>query len=254
MKKFALIGNPIQHSLSPELFRKAYPSTSMRYNLVEEDSIEKSIAELKEKGYSGANVTAPFKEKVMEFVTDPDPISKTIGASNLIIFDGDRIYGYNTDYLAVKRMVKEFFLNIAEEKSTPRAIVIGCGGAGKAAALACRDEGLDTIIANRTEEKAEAFANQIGTKSLSLSDAGNLLRILTLGNPRVKNNLLVVYAIPEDDRLIDKALLGKATVIEANYKNPVLNPESGLKWLKYQAVESFRIFTGISPDENRMIL
>ena len=231
MKKFALIGNPIQHSLSPELFREAYPSTSMRYDLVEEDSIEKSIAELKEKGYSGANVTAPFKEKVMDFVTDPDPISKAIGASNLILFDGDRIYGFNTDYLAVRRMVKEL-------DSVDKALVIGCGGAGKAAALACRDEGLDTIIANRTEEKAEAFANETGIKAMSLEDV----------NQTAKKNILVIYAIPEEDRVISKDILSHATVFEANYKDPCLNPDSGLKWLRYQAAESFKIFTGITPD------
>ncbi|MBR5399145.1 MAG: FAD-binding protein [Bacteroidales bacterium] len=245
MKKFALIGNPIQHSLSPELFREAYPFTSMRYDLVEEDSIEKSITELKEKGYGGANVTAPFKEKVMDFVTDPDPVSKAIGASNLIIFDGDRIYGYNTDYLAVRRMAREM-------GPVDKAIVIGCGGAGKAAALACRDEGLDTIIANRTEEKAEAFASEIGIRAMGLEDAQNFLTILTLGNQTAKKNILVIYAIPEEDNIISKDLLSRATVIEANYKNPCLNPESGLKWLKYQAVESFRIFTGITPDETQM--
>ena len=231
MKKFALIGNPIQHSLSPELFRKAYPSTSMRYDLVEEDSIEKSIAELKGKGYSGANVTAPFKEKVMEFITDPNPVCKAIGASNLIIFDGDRIYGYNTDYLAVRRMVREL-------DSIDKALVIGCGGAGKAAALACRDEGLDTIIANRTEEKAEAFANEIGIKAMSLEDV----------NQTARKNILVIFAIPEEDGVISKEILSHTTVIEANYKDPCLNPESGLKWLRYQAAESFKIFTGITPD------
>ena len=245
MKKFALIGFPISHSKSPQLFEKAYHSTSMSYDLMEEDSVEKSIAELKEKGYSGANVTAPFKEEIMRFVTDPDPVSKAIGASNLILFDGDRIYGYNTDYLAVRRMVKEL-------ESVDKALVIGCGGAGKAAALACRDEGLETIIANRTEEKAEAFASEIGIKAMGLDDAQNLLTILTLGNRAAKKNILVIYAIPEEDGIISKDILSHATVIEANYKDPCLNPESGLKWLKYQAVESFRIFTGITPDEEGM--
>ena len=241
MKKFALIGNPIHHSQSPGLFKAAYPSTSMRYDLVEEQSIEQSIEKLKEQGYQGANVTSPFKEEIMKFVTDPDPVSKTIGASNLIIFDGDKIYSFNTDYLAVRRMVKE--LGYAD-----KAIVIGCGGAGKAAALACRDEGLDTTICNRTEEKAKAFANEIGIKYLSLSDAESLLKVLTLGNPNIKKNLIVIYAIPEDDKIIDKSLLNNTTLIEANYKDPVLNPDSGLKWLKYQASESFKLFTGITPD------
>lgn len=247
MKKFALIGNPIGHSLSPQLFEEAYHSSAMRYDLLEEESVEKSIAELKRQGYLGANVTAPFKEDVMQFVTNPDPVSKTIGASNLIIFDGEKTYAYNTDYLAVRRMVKEFLKDSGSSAASTKAIVIGCGGAGKAAALACADEGLDTVIANRTVEKAETFALSIGIKALSLSDVQDLLTVLTLGNPESRKSLLVIYAIPEEDGIICKELLGKATVIEANYKDPCLNPQSGIQWLRYQAAESFRILTGITP-------
>ena len=107
MKKFALIGNPISHSKSPELFRKAFPGSGMSYDLIERDTVEQSIACLKEKGYGGANVTAPFKESAMQFVTDPDPVSKALGATNLILFRNDKVFSYNTDYLAVRRMVRE---------------------------------------------------------------------------------------------------------------------------------------------------
>ena len=153
MKKFALIGNPIKHSLSPVLFKAAFPPASenqesvqeepMVYDLVEEPSIDKSIARLRQEGYLGANVTAPFKEGAMRFVTDPDPISKTLGATNLILLKGDRIFSYNTDYLAVRRMVREYKTGLSESDAPEdvAALVIGCAGAGKAAALACRDEG-----------------------------------------------------------------------------------------------------------------
>ena len=72
MKKFALIGYPISHSQSPKLFKEAFPNSDMSYDLIERQTVEESIKELKENGYSGANVTSPFKESVMQFVTDPD--------------------------------------------------------------------------------------------------------------------------------------------------------------------------------------
>ena len=233
MKKFALIGNPISHSQSPKLFKEAFPNDDMSYDLIERQSVEESIAELKEKGYSGANVTSPFKESAMRFVTDPDKTAKTLGATNLIIFKGNKVYSYNTDYLAARRMIKEI-------GNTSAAIVIGCGGAAKAAALACKDEGFETFITNRTQKKAEDFAKHIGIKAISIAEANTLLK-----DPA--QNILAIYAIPSPDGILSLTLKaatgsGKITIIEANYKNPCLNPESGLKWLKYQAEESFRIF------------
>ncbi len=278
MKKFALIGNPISHSKSPELFRAAFPPSSenqesvqeepMVYDLVEELSIDKSIARLRQEGYCGANVTAPFKESAMRFVTDPDPVSKTLGATNLILLIGDRIFSYNTDYLAVRRMVSEYKtgLSEADEKTSwhgvPQkvaALVIGCAGAGKAAALACRDEGLETLIINRTQKKAETFADQIKVKAINIAEADSMLK-------KTEGRFLVIYAIPAPDGVFSEVLKScsqtgqgmicnnpdsRITVIEANYKDPCLNPESGLRWLKYQAVESFRLMTGIAPNESR---
>ena len=232
MKKFALIGNPISHSRSPRLFKEAFPGSGMSYDLVERQTVEESIAFLKEKGYSGANVTSPFKESVMQFVTHPDETTKTLGATNLILFKSNRIYSYNTDYLAVRRMIREY-ANISQ------ALVIGCGGAAKAAALACKDEGLETLITNRTQKKAKEFAKHIGIKAISIAEAKLLLEN--------SKGILAIYAIPEADGILSDTLkntpsTGRITIIEANYKDPCLNPESGLKWLKYQAEESFKLF------------
>ena len=232
MKKFALIGNPISHSQSPKLFKEAFPQSDMSYDLVERQTVEESIAYLKEKGYRGANVTSPFKESVMQFVTDPDPITQTLNATNLILFKGKKIFSYNTDYLAVRRIIREH--------NSSQAIVIGCGGAAKAAALACKDEGLDTFITNRTPKKAKAFATHINIKAVSFAEANTMLN-----NPA--QNILAIYAIPKPDGVLSETLKkapkdGLISVIEANYKDPCLNPETGLKWLKYQAEESFTLF------------
>ena len=226
----------------------------MIYDLVEELSIDKSIERLRQEGYCGANVTAPFKESAMRFVTDPDPVSKTLGATNLILLIGDRIFSYNTDYLAVRRMVREYKTGLKKSEH-PSALVIGCAGAGKAAALACRDEGLETFITNRTQKKAETFADQIKVKAINIAEADSMLK-------KTDGRFLVIYAIPAPDGVFSEVLKScsqtgqgmtcnnpdsRITVIEANYKDPCLNPETGLKWLKYQAVESFRLMTGTAP-------
>ncbi len=248
MKKFALIGTPIAHSLSPALFKACYPSGDMVYELLECPTIELSMAALKEGGYSGANVTAPYKEAIMQFVTNPDSVSGTLQAANLIILKEKQVFSYNTDYFAARKMVKEFIHSRANNQDSPKAIVIGCGGAGKAAALACRDENINTVIANRTISKAKTFASTIGIEAISIAKAEELLKTLSLDNLNSLKDILVIYTLPVAEPSISKELYSITTVIEANYKNPYLNHTSGLQWLEYQAAEGFKILTGITPN------
>lgn len=246
MKKFALIGNPISHSKSPALFHAAYSEES-KYDLIEKDTIEESVERLQQGGYTASNVTAPFKEEAMRYVTEPSKVCKALQATNLLLFKEDGTYGYNTDYLAVRRLLREV---MTAKKVTPQdgfvIIVAGCGGAGKAAALAAKDENLNTLITNRTEEKAAAFATTIGIKAVTNPMACKLLNTLEPAN------VLVIYTLPQKDELLYPLLLNLSTkligIIEANYKNPCLNPTTGRKWLLYQAVEGFRLMTGMEPN------
>ena len=282
----------------------------MSYELVQEESIEESMKRLKQGGYNGCNVTAPFKEDAMCYVTDPSTVCKALQATNLLLFKEDHTYAFNTDYLAVRRLLQENqkcdtkhhlahpteTLSESECSQCPEnwdtgntVLVIGCGGAGKAAALAAKDEGFNTLITNRTEEKAAAFAKSIDIKAISQKEAHSFLSSLIdpqsnhscNSNPETNscstktetnscstktetnscstktetnscsNRLLVIYTLPQKDELLYPLLLNLSTrligLIEANYKNPCLNPTSGRKWLLYQAVESFRLMTGMEP-------
>ena len=107
MKKFALIGKPISHSQSPKLFKEAFPDGDMTYDLLERDTVEESVAELKANGYCGANVTSPFKESIMKFVTDPDEITKTLNAANLILIKGYPRYilQHKSVYILSRRII-----------------------------------------------------------------------------------------------------------------------------------------------------
>ena len=260
MKKFAIVGNPAAHSLSPKLFYAGYHlsdaqsdnSLNMSYSVLEGSNIEECIASLKEQGYSGANVTAPFKEAVMKFVTDADAVCKTIGAANLIKFEGNRVFGFNTDYTAVKRIADEFIGSKNGRLQNLKAFVIGCGGAGKAAALACKDAALQTYITNRTMSKAIEYAGKIGVQALDFERCNLMLKVLKEGGVAAGGNLLIIYTLPlQIEQFAPDSFTG-ATVVEANYKNPCINSGSGKQWLVYQAIEGFRLFTGLTPDENAM--
>ena len=127
-----------------------------------------------------------------------------------------------------------------------KAMVIGVGGAGKAAALALVDAGYKTIIANRTIDKAKEFAAKIGAEFAGLNEVADI----------VKNTSVVVYALPLKIEELKESDLSGALLIEANYKNPSFpsapNYVGGLEWLVNQAIPGFELFTGQKPDAERM--
>lgn len=268
MAKFALIGNPIGHSLSPALFRAAYGEAAPdTYVLMEYPDAEHALRALVDGGYRGANVTAPFKGDVMRFATVADRASRILGAANLLMFDEKGISAYNTDYLGVKAIAERerAFCNGS-------AIVVGTGGAGKAAALAAKDAGYDTMIANRSVEKAVEFARKTGVTPIPL----------TALQESIKPGCLLIYTLPLAIAQAEGCRDKEITILEANYRNPALSGRceggsgtagtavtfgtpgkqeerkgrcryvGGTEWLIAQAVPGFRIFTGREPDEVAM--
>lgn len=242
MQKFALIGNNVSKSLSPALFRAAYPDTDWTYGLIESDDAAKALEIFLSEGYRGANITSPFKESFMNFCDFHDEISKKTGVTNLILNDGGKLTSYNTDYYGVKDPL------IARGLKSGKAVVAGAGGAARAAVLALKDLGMEVTVVNRTVEKAAELAHQFDVSYQPVEHISDLLKI---------SNLLV--------HTIDAPLMNAQTIdfshliiFEANYKNPNLNTKkcieyiSGREWLVSQAVPSFRIFTGIQPDPKAM--
>jgi shikimate dehydrogenase len=241
-------------------------------------------------GYSGINVTAPFKESVMQYVTRPDSVTTRLHAANTLLFKGAEVFSYNTDYLAVREILSmrcaqsrlsAWSAATLSEAATARAkadgnnndvaepaermersdfkrsgscniikngLVIGVGGAGKAAALALKDAGYKTIIANRTIDKAKEFAAEIGAESAGLNEVADI----------VKRVAVIVYALPLKIEELKESDLSGVLLIEANYKNPSFsaapNYVGGLEWLVNQAIPGFKLFTGREPSAERMRL
>ena len=246
MRKFALIGFPVAHSLSPALFKAAYPSFPQdTYDLIESNSIEEAFAIFLRKGYTGANVTSPHKEAVVRFCDHTDDIVKRVGASNLIIKEREEIYGYNTDYTAVRELATPF---IKTEDASKTAIVTGAGGAGRAAVYALIDLGFKVSILNRTPGKATCFTGVPGVVTGVLEDIAGFDSCPALLVHTIDHPLPGTAGID----------FSKMTIIEANYKSPNLaniasvKYISGREWLISQAIPAFKIFTGAAPDIERM--
>ena len=244
MKKFGLIGHPIAHSLSPALFKAGYDGI-YPYDLIEEESFDAAYSRFID-GYDGINVTAPFKEAAYARADILSEECRLIRATNLMVKTPEGVKAYNSDYLGVRKWILEQIEGSRSEIQT--ALVVGLGGAGKAAAAAAASLGLKTTIINRTRSKAEEWADSQNIYRFRIKSIEDFAE-------EFRSNEVIIYtlpvAIPEIDQLDSKEIEGKEALLEANYKNPVLR-KNGRIWLLYQAVTGYELFTGTGPNFSRM--
>ncbi|PKO98805.1 MAG: hypothetical protein CVU13_08790 [Bacteroidetes bacterium HGW-Bacteroidetes-8] len=242
MKKLALIGSNISHSLSPALFRAAYNNSMFTYDLIDSPTVEEAMEIFMSEGYLGANVTSPFKESVLKYCTNQDPFVSKIGATNLILLDRGTIHCHNTDYYGVKNP-----LEVAMVKDR-RALVVGAGGAAKAAIIALQEMKIDVTLINRTDSKARDLAKAFRTEWLPVEK-------IERATEEIK---LIVYTIDAPIAGLERVSLMQHTVLEANYKTPLFSDKmcniyiSGKEWLISQAIPSFKLFTEMEPDRKAM--
>ena len=235
MKRFGLIGHPVAGSFSPKLFEAAYGGR-YPYDLIEGAEFGASWQRFLDE-YDGINITAPFKEFAFRAVDALSDDARLCGAVNLAVKTPAGIVGYNTDVAGVVLAVREAGLPVSE------ALVVGCGGAGRAAAVAALRLGCRVTLANRTPSRAAALAEDLGCEWIPAEDLASL-------SPD-----LVIYTVPGPMDGFPE--FPEAIILEANYRTPCLEGRgkayiSGLRWLLYQAVAGYEIFTGETPDAGAM--
>ena len=264
--KFGLIGHPIAHSLSPALFKAAYEGR-YPYELIEGDDFEESYQKFMDR-YDGINVTAPFKELAFAKADLLSPECKAVGATNLLVKTPQGVKAFNSDFLGVRMWLEEVaareaarFSHTDRPSSTNGShpenmsvLVVGSGGAGKAAAAAAESLGMEVVRMNRTVRDE---------MTRPLDDFIECFREADI----------IIYNIPTAIPALNKLTDCDFTpvrpkfILEANYKNPsfdetllkrmhksdpLIRYTGGKTWLLYQAVTGYEIFTGEKPDLGRM--
>lgn len=240
MDRFGLIGYPIGHSVSPALFGAAY-SGRWSYDLIEGPDFG-PLRERFMQDYRAVNVTAPYKEDAYRTADILSDEVRAIHASNLLVKTPEgKVKAYNSDYLGLRTLITGAGL-----KAGDSALVIGCGGAGKAAAAAARDLGLETSVANRTAGKAGETAQQMGVKICDFYKA--------------QSADIIIYTLPCPVENIERFDAG--VYLEASYAHPSFDREalsakgrryiSGRMWLFQQAVDGYPIMTSEEPDVEAM--
>lgn len=168
-KHFAVIGDPIGHSLSPVMHRAAFKAKGIEAEYqrfrVSPERLKEAVEGLVSLGFDGWNVTLPHKEKIIPFLHELTPEAEKAGAVNTVRVDHGKLTGHNTDGLGFVRSIEEDTSGLAAGKDSRShgkyAVILGAGGAAKGIALALADRGLKLHILNRTAGKAEELAGLV---------------------------------------------------------------------------------------------
>ncbi|MGM9944838.1 MAG: shikimate dehydrogenase [Lysinibacillus sp.] len=166
MKKwFAVIGDPIAQSKSPDMHQAWYEEMGVDAAYipvhVKPENLEQAVASFKLLGASGWNVTIPHKQTIIPFLDELDELAKKMGAVNTVVRDSDgKLKGYNTDGPGFVRSLEEA---VGTEHRNEELLLIGAGGAARGIAFALQQAGYRNItIANRTLANAQAIVSEMG--------------------------------------------------------------------------------------------
>lgn len=157
---YAVIGDPIDHSLSPLLHAAGYRALGvraeyLRFRVIPEQ-LQDAVAGLRSLGFSGWNVTIPHKETVIPFLDELTPTAVEAGAVNTVKNSQGKLLGHNTDG-------EGFVLSISDHMrlAGKKAVILGAGGAARGIALALQKKGMRLEILNRTSARAKELASLI---------------------------------------------------------------------------------------------
>ena len=254
MKKYCVIGNPIEHSLSPKLqnfwIRKNNISAVYDKIKLEEKEIENFINEIKKQNITGANVTVPFKKSVIPFLDKLTPEAKKTQSVNTIYLESNYLIGHNTDIGGFEHAIRKLNMNISKKKF----FILGAGGVVPSIIFALHKmKILNIMVSNRTKVKVENLKTQF--EDIEIVDWGKIPEFdviinatslglkgetLNLDLSKVGSNKLfydVIYNPSETNFLKNGKKLGNST-------------ENGRLMFIYQAREAFKIWHGLEPEVN----
>lgn len=241
-KRFAIIGHPILHSKSPLIHNRWFRENNIaaHYSRIIADDVFMALSLGYKLNLRGANVTSPFKEKVLPALVRLSPEAESIKAVNTLIYDGPNIAGYNTDIIGVGRA---FELNMISLQGK-NVLMIGAGGAARAVVTSLKSAGANITVINRPDEMASALAQTFG---LHWTPFENLAE-------SVHNAEIIITALPPGVRVVEPDWLNARQIImDANYKNSEMEPLAravgasfipGTTWLIEQARPAYELFTG----------
>ena len=254
MKKYLVIGNPIDHSLSPKLQNWWLKENNIdaTYDKIklEVHEIKNFIQEIKEQRIAGCNVTVPFKKTVIPFLDKLSREAEETQSVNTIIFDNGDLVGHNTDIAGFDTAIKKLNFSLRGKK----VLILGAGGVVPSIIFALKNMHVqEIIISNRTKEKAENL--KVLFKDLKILKWGNLtdfnmvINATSLGLNNETINL-DFSSLGHDKLFYDVIYNPHETQFLKMGKQLGHKIENGKTMFIYQALEAFKLWHKIEPKVN----
>jgi shikimate dehydrogenase len=257
MKKFFVIGNPIEHSLSPKLHNYWIKKNSIEAvydkKKINEEDLRNIIYEIKEKKISGINVTVPFKKAIIPFLEELTPEANETQSVNMIYLNNEKTIGHNTDIEGFELGIKHCKFDVKDKK----VFILGAGGVVPSIIYSLNKmKASKIIISNRTKKKTDDLKNSF--KDIDVVDWGeipNFDMIINATSIGLKNEDGIKFdysAAGPDKFFYDIIYNPKETIFLKRAKLFGNRTENGKMMFIYQAHRSFNIWHKIEPiiDEN----
>jgi len=259
MKKYIVIGNPIDHSLSPKLhnywIKKNNIDASYEKKEINESDIEFIVSEIKKEKITGANVTVPFKKKVIPYMDELSPEANESQSINTIYSQNGKLIGHNTD-------ISGFELGIKYSKYDVKnkiVFILGAGGVVSSLILALKRMGVaKIIISNRTKSKAEDLKSIFD--KLEIIDWGetpNFDMIINATSIGLKNEdgIRLDYSKIEPNKFFYDIIYNpKETIFLKRAKLFGNKTVNGKMMFIYQAHQAFTIWNKLMPEINQEVI
>ena len=255
-----LLAHPAGHSLSPAMHDAAFEALGMdgRYVAwdVPPDALADAVARLRAGAdLLGANVTVPHKEAVVAHLDELTPEARRLGAVNTIVRRGGRLLGHNTDAIGLAAALA----GLPTPPGPGRALVLGAGGAARAALAVLRDAGANVAVFNRTHARAERLAAEWRSQGDVRAVAAEALADAVAGADWLVNTTSVgMHGGPPGSPLPEGVLPRAGAVVDLVYRprpTPLLRAAAaaglvthdGLEMLLQQGAAAFEAWTGQRP-------
>jgi shikimate dehydrogenase len=264
--QYVVIGNPVAHSKSPAIHARfaSLCRQHMEYGrlLAPLDGFAASVAAFRSAGGKGANVTVPFKLEACALATQLTPRARLAGAVNTLSFDGEKIFGDNTDGVG---LVNDIVRNAGKALNGKRVLLLGAGGAARGVLLPLLSEQpFELVIANRTLSKAQellALARQHGAGSIKLNACewaeldGTFDLIINATSASLSDQMPPICATLFDCNTLayDMMYGAQLTAFLRFAQAQGAQLRDGLGMLVEQAAESFYIWRGVRPDTSTLM-
>ena len=259
MKKFIVVGNPIEHSLSPLLhnywIKKNGIDAIYDKQKLNEDKLEQNILQIREKKISGINVTVPFKKAIIPFLDKLSIEAESTQSVNTIYLKNNKVIGHNTDIFGFEISIKKSKYNLIDKE----VLILGAGGVVPSIIFALNKMKISKIkISNRTKDKAENLKTIF--KNIEIIEWGEvpsfdmIINATSLGLKK-EDKIDLDFSSTSKNKFFYDVIYNP---IETNFLkigkslgNITLN---GKLMFIYQALSAFNIWHGLEPDVDENII